>query len=269
MNSIKTDLMIRPMIAEEARSLEIFANPFGDLSQLGPEAMMIVVQMMVAKDFDEQIKNLGKKIDFLDKIKDSYQERVNTLQEFLAKPKDSEKQVRGAQVINTTPEEASKAIAACYTTTYDLEKLEVTSEVPMTFSDRKADDQLKGAQEGKNGFCMTDGEATAAEIVADLDSMSHEEKAARDFMGSPGIGKMMWVRAGYTDGTAMVQVSPSFLENKLEELKTIMSKLDGEISKLSSRLEQLMNQRKKALEGVNQTLNKRDEAISKSISHME
>ncbi len=98
---------------------------------------MLQIQLLVAEDFDDQIKHIGEQMDKLSAAKDKMRARLNTLSSFMAMPVDNSRKDQQA-VIWASPDQLSNFLGALETTDVNLETLETTDK-PVMLNDRGTD----------------------------------------------------------------------------------------------------------------------------------
>jgi hypothetical protein len=92
-----------------------------DLLSGSVESMMLRVEMMCAQDFDEQLRNVARKIKFLGKVKEAYRQHIERVQDFIAKKKEKN---GDQQIFKATPAEMADLMQSFVELKFDLSHLE-------------------------------------------------------------------------------------------------------------------------------------------------
>lgn len=93
----------------------------GRLLSENVEYLMLQVEMACAQDFDQQVRDMGKKLKFLHKVKEAYRQHIDRVQEFMAKKKEK----NGDQpIFKATPAEVADLLKSFVELKFDLSNLD-------------------------------------------------------------------------------------------------------------------------------------------------
>lgn len=242
---------------------------FQQAESLSAEALMLQVQMMIAEQFDQQMRDIASQIKFLNKIKKQYREHINTIQRFMAQnPNTSRKD--GKKYYEASAAEMAELMGALVVLDYNMETQEIKTQ-GMTLND---DGKTHSADEAgvaiENGHSSTtDWQEYFAEGAKITDKIKAREYAGKIY-GDEGDLPFYY---GHTnnldeDGFPKFAVFADSLDKMLEQIKNKMSDMDEKAEELSVRLTQLTAQRKAALDGANQLIRKMEQMKTNTINKM-
>lgn len=251
-------------------------NPVSILNQLNAgemsaSSLMLQVQMMVTKDFDEQMRTIGKQIKFLGNIKQGYRDKINTMQNFMIQnPNSSRKD--GKRYIEASAEQLTEFFGAMTETKYDLDQL-TSSEQPILISDSGANHKLddEGYAKNQNGHIST---GDLASYFSQCSQIKDPEEAC-DFAKKVGDDNTsLPLYFGHTnnkfdDGRPKFSVLTESVDKMLEQVKGLLSDVEQKAEELGTELNQLSSQRKSALDGAYQLIRKSEEMKSNTISKIQ
>lgn len=269
-------IKLAPEIATSAATQTAFLDVF-DLAGLSPQALMVQMQMMVAKDFDEQMRSVAEKIKFLGEVKKAYRDNLNTIQEFLAK-KTEKNQETGKPIIKCSPEEMTELLGAFEEFTYNLDDLSGGyTAVPLDIADSGDGHDLDGDPEKDVAaqIDIEDGRASSedyAQVFKNLAAMGNTSEArqySQDHVGTSGGDRMFYAdkaNYGFEDGTPRISVFVDGINAMVEVIKNKLTDVEAEAEQLSTSLNQLVSQRKAAIDGVNQAINQISEVKERAIN---
>lgn len=236
------------------------------------ETLMLTVQLLVAKDFDEQMRRVGDQMRFLSGIKKNYRDQIAKLQNFLtANPNGSRKD--GKKYVEATFAQMAGLCGSLTRHDYDLETLTLSETgfpIPSGgdrhgLDDPDADD-LVWAPIANGAMNARDLADYFAHGGAMTDTVEASDFAAR--AGDDGNGLFFYRGHGNaTDekGAPKFSVLVDQLERLTEGLKNRLSGTEEDAERLSARLAELSAQRKAALEGADQLVKKMEQIRSHAI----
>lgn len=240
------------------------------------ESLMLQMQMLVAKDFDEQMRSVGDQIQFLSKIKQSYRDHIGNIQNFMAQNPNSSRN-DGKKFIAANFSQMAELTGNLVSYDYDLEK-KTSAPAPMTLNDTGQHDTLseavpddKVAVPKKDGkFKTTDLHAYFAQgaTLTDKDAACDYAKKVGD---DDGNLPFYFGHTGNTDknGMPIFCAFTDALDKMAEEIKNKLSLVEDDAEHLSTSLNQLSAQRKEALEKAGELANKMDQVRSNTIAKIQ
>ena len=235
-------------------------------------SQMLRIQMMLTKDFDEQLQYVIDNLKFINKIKERYRGNLNTLQSFMA------------QSTNTTREDGKKYYEASFSQMadvsdafvkydYNLSNEEIT-DVSMTINDTGENHDLDG-KEGEVALVPNEGDKSK---MQDWAAFFREGAAIKD----PDAAREHANKLGDDDTTLPFyhghtnnkdeEDNPKFavfeesLNKMMEQIKNYMADLDTKAEELSTKVNQLSSQRTNAMQGLQQLIQKMAEIRNHTIS---
>lgn len=245
---------------------------FNGAPPLNAEALMLNVQLMVAKDYDEQMRRVGEQLRFLTGVKKSYRENVAELQNFLtANPSSSRKD--GKKYVEASFVQMARLCGALTASEYDLESM---TRVEKGLSITAGHDRHDLDEPDANGvtWAPLDGGKMDAGDLADY--FAHgagigDPRQAANFAkraGDDGNGLFFYFghRNGSNEnGAPQFSVFTDQIERLAEQLKNKLSAVEEDAERLGAKLSELSSQRKAALEGANQLISKMEQIRSNAI----
>jgi hypothetical protein len=240
------------------------------------ETLMLQVQILVARDFDEQMRHIGEQIRFLSDIKSAYRGNLEKLQNFMAQSPDGSRK-DGRKYIPATFAQMANLFGCFKTYDYDLEAQTVTSGSLSLRDNGDKHDLDKKDENGKAEVPNTDGKSLADDFQAYFaKGMSIKDPAAaRDFAKKAGSdNSTLPFYYGHTEntdesGNPLFAVYVDQLDRLAEEIKSRLSAVEEDTERLSVGLNQISAQRKAALDGANQLLQKMAEIRQNAISKIQ
>lgn len=240
-------------------------------NNLSAETMMLQVQMMVTKDFDEQIRTIGKQIKFLGNIKQAYRDRIQNIQNFLIQNPNTSRE-DGKRYVEASAEQGAELFGSMVEVNYDLVSM-TTQEVPLQISDSGANHKLddEGLVAKGTGEIGADGIAKFFSDCGQID----DPKQACDFAKKAGDDNTsLPFYFGHTnntfeDGSPKFAVLVESIEMIVEQMKGKLSDVEQESEELSTNLNQLSAQRKAGLDGAYQLIRKAEEMKSSIINKIQ
>lgn len=213
------------------------SNVFGDFSManllqknMSAEALMVQVQLLMTKEFDNQLQDISKKIKFLNDVKKQYRENINVLQKLTAQNPITEK--NGKRWVHASFKQMNDVSNALVEYDYNLESME-TKEKPMNdWGDFFQHPELASKIQDKNS-----------------DRPYYWKYSERNEDGSPKLSVLV-----------------DALDKMLEQIRNRMSDVEEEAEQLSVKLNQLTSQRKSMLEGASQIIRKLEEVTTNTVS---
>jgi len=244
--------------------------------------LMLQVQMTLAEDFDNQVREAAKQIKFLGGIKKQLREQVATVQEFMGKsPNTSRKD--GKHYIEADASELAKLFGAFKKPEYKLDgKLEEANYDlkwdSMGVADTGDKHELDTAKNAAgNVFApVNNGEILAGDLSAYFQRVSEAKgDAAFDLAKKSGsddtsLPFYFGNKNNKTDaGAPKFAVYTEAIDKMLERLKGVLTDVESDTEELSAKLTVLTNQRKAALEGAQQLRQKMDDIRSNTTSKLD
>jgi len=238
---------------------------------LKAETLMLEIQLLIAADFDDQLRHVAEKIKFLNSIKKTYRSNINNIQRFMAQnPNSSRKD--GKKYYEASFEQMRDLFGSFEKQNYSLENKEMLESTPMMIEDRgdkhKVDDE--GLVTIKNDKSSTaDWKEYFNKGAGIKDPVEAREFAANV---SDDDGNLFFYH-GHTnntddEGMPKFSVFAEQLDLMMEQIKNYMSDVEEESEELSVTLNQLTSQRKAALDGANQLIRKLEEVKSNTVSKL-
>lgn len=227
------------MLVESGQNVR---SDFSNLLQqnLSAEALMVQVQLLMTKEFDEQLQDISQKIKFLNDVKKDYRENINVLRGLTAQDTHEKD---GKRYVGASFEQMDEAVNALVEYKYDLENKEI-KEKPMT-------DWKKYFFEGAS--------TKDKEKRYDLAEKLNDKK--------PGV-PFRWEGKVYEDGSPKLSIMVDAIDKMIEQINNFMFDLEEETEQLSVQINQLTSQRKTALEGASQILRKLEEVATNTVSKL-
>jgi len=238
------------------------------LSQnVSAETLMLQVQLSVAEDFDEQMRDIGNKIKFLNRVKKAYRENINKIQRFMAQNPNSGRK-DGKKYYEASFGEVAELMGAFVHINYDMTSQEMKNEGMLINDTGNEHDADNGYVNSENGHSSTldwqDFFATGGQIKDPEEAKEYANLVYGDDTDLPFY-------FGHTnnfdeDGNPKFAVFADPLDKMLEQVKNYMSDVEEQAEELSVRLNQLTAQRKASLDGANQLMRKMEEIKTNTIS---
>lgn len=240
-------------------------------NNLSAETLMLQVQMMVTKDFDEQIRTIGKQIKFLGNIKDAYRNRIQNIQNFLIQNPNASRE-DGKRYIEATSQQGAELFGSMVGIEYDLSTLTAT-EAPLQISDSGANHKLddEGYVAKGSGEISASGVANffteCGKISDPAEACDFAKKAGDDNTSLPFY--FGHTNNTFEDGSPKFAVLVESIEMIVEQMKGKLSDVEQECEELSTNLNQLSAQRKAGLDGAYQLIRKTEEMKSSIINKIQ
>lgn len=243
---------------------------------LKAETLMLQVQILVARDFDEQMRHIGEQIRFLSDIKSSYRQNLEKLQNFMAQSPDGSRK-DGRKYIPATFSQMTDLFGCFKTYDYDLESQTVTEGSLSLRDNGDKHDLDKKDESGKAEVPNADGKSFTDDFQAYFakGALIKDPAAARAFAKKAGSDNttlpFYYGHANNTDesGAPLFAVYVDQLDRLAEEVKSRLSAVEEDTERLSVDLNQIAAQRKAALDGANQLLQKMAEIRQNAISKIQ
>ena len=254
------------------------------------ETLMLQVQMLMTDDFNNQLRDFGDKIKFLNDIKKTYRENISNVKNFMTQnPNTSRKD--GKVYYEASFEQMADLTKSFVSYQYDLENKSIQTN-SMTLPDQGEKHDLGNTkiEEDALNYGFETKEDDAGKMWIDLDNDTSEFLSYQNFFkqGSqikdpakakefadklPDDNGNLPFYFGHTNNTFSDE-SPKFsvfseqLDKILEQIQNNLSDLDADTEELSNQINQLSSMRKNALEGANELVRKMAEIRNNTISKM-
>ena len=235
---------------------------------LGSESMMLQAELLVAKDFDEQMRSTGDHIRFLGNIKKSYREKINNVQNFLEQNANTSRK-DGKKYVTASFAQAADLYNNMSELEYDLENMTVT-EKGLTLNDNGDAHHLDDIATLANGKMNTKEIAQAFATGAKITDAKSALQYAQNF-GSDNTDLPFYfghINNKDESGFPKFAIYTEPLSNMTEQLKNKLTDVEEDGEKLSVTLNQINAQRKAVLDGLNQLVNKMEQVRSNALSKM-
>lgn len=262
------------MITTNQTHMKNIDQKFSDLmdQDLKAETLMLEVQLLLAEDFDEQMRDIAEKIKFLSQVKKGYRENINNIQRFMTQnPNTSRKD--GKKYYEASPEQMKQIMGSLEKQNYDLANKTMLPPTPMMIADRG---QKHSVDDDGYVTIKNDKSSTAdwSNFFGEVSDETDPEEA-REFASkvSDDDGNLFFYY-GHTNnmdenGMPKLSVFSDQLDLMLEQIKNYMTDVEEKSEQLSVSLNQLTSQRKAALDGANQLIRKLEEVKTNTISKFE
>ena len=89
-----------------------------------PETLMLQVQLLVAKDFDVQMRDVAEKIKMLSDVKRAYRENINTIKQFMAQNQDTTTRKDKKAYYDASPQQMEKLFGSFKKYNYDIDNIQ-------------------------------------------------------------------------------------------------------------------------------------------------
>lgn len=259
--------------------VESNSNVFGDIAianllqqDMSAEALMVQVQILMAKEFDDQLQDISQKIKFLNDVKKQYRDNINVLQKLTAQNPVSEK--NGKQWVHASFEQMDGVCNALVEYEYNLENKE-TKEKPMNdwgkyFAEGAATKDVKKQNEIANKTWYEESSVSnryrAGAYYGDA-TQNHD--VVYKLKDKNSDLPFYWKNGEkYDDGSPKFSVMVGALDNMLEQINNFMSDIEEDTEQLSVQMNQLTSQRKSILEGASQIIRKLEEVATNTVSKL-
>jgi len=233
--------------------------------QLGQ--LMLQIQILLTKDFDEQAQEIAERIKFLGRIKKAYRENINTIQRFLAKNTITSRK-DGKNYIASSFSEMRELMGALIT--YDplqKEGRDLKSQ-GLLFNDNG---DKQSAVQTKNDKSSTTDWAnyfkTGASIVDPKEAKGYADKTSNDDGYLPFY--FADKKNTFENGFPKFSVFTNAIEKNLDQIKNELSNIEDQSEQLANSLNQLVTQRKTAFDGARELLRKMEAVKDHTIKKME
>lgn len=240
-------------------------------NNISAETMMLQVQMMVTKDFDEQIRTIGRQIKFLGDIKKAYSERIQNIQNFLIQNPNTSRE-DGERYVEASSQQGEYLFGSMIEVEYDLSTL-TANELPLQISDSGANHKLddEGYVAQGAGDISASGVANffseCSKISDPATACEFAKKAGDDNTSLPFY--FGHTNNTFEDGSPKFAVLVESIEMIVEQMKGKLSDVEQESEELSTNLSQLSAQRKAGLDGAYQLIRKTEEMKSGIINKIQ
>ena len=233
------------------------------LSSSSAEAIMVQAEILMAKDFDEQIQHLGDRLNFLGDIRRRYLQHIGEITTFMAKNSNTSRK-DGKHYIEASFAEMSRLSANIVS--YDPNHPEMKLEAQGLMLDENGDKQT-AVQNENSRSSFDDWQAFFAEGASLGDSEKAKEHADR-ISDDNGDLPFYFGHANNTfeNGKPKIAVFTDGLEKFLEVMRHKLSTVQERAEKISIDLNRLVEQRKSALEGAHKMLNTFDQVKGQALS---
>lgn len=237
------------------------------------EAMMLRVQMLVAKDFDAQMRHVGEQMRFLGDIKKSCRERIAKMQSVLVQNPDATRK-DGKRFIVLDAGQMADLFRNYVRESYDSESLSKSTEsLPIkTAGNGTGLDDI--GDDGKVPCPITNGEISSTALADYFDNQIASKNTTDAMNAAHRVGDddsgLPFYHAHQNNKTA--NGMPAFcvltdaLDGMVERLKNEMAAIEEDAERLGVRLNELSAQRKIALEGAQQLLAKIEQVRGQTLA---
>jgi hypothetical protein len=247
------------------------------------EYTMLQVQLLVAKDFSDQLQQVGEKIKFLSQVKKDIRAKISAVQEFQAKNVNAGRK-DGKKYYDASASECASLFSNFEQPEYNL-NVEDASELTVgwtsqTFDDSGAKHHLDDAD--GNGPIYTplqDGKVQVtdwANFFNDVAAKGKDDPAGACEMakqaGSDDTDLPFYfghINNTCDDGTPKFAVWQDSVDKMLDQLKNTLEDVNTDAELLSTKLNMLTNQRKAALDGAQQLRQKMDDIRSNTAAKLD
>jgi len=209
----------------------------------GAQALMLSVQAMMTKEFDNQLNDMSEKLEFLSDVKEKYREKINKVYEFMSQSSNTSRN-DGKIYYEASFSEMHELLNSLTVYEYDVDKF-IINEKPLSFSD--------------------DGEtATTTELRQYFHEGSkiHDSHEAKDYArqldDDDGTLPFYFGHTNNEDKKGLPKVAfyQESIEKMLEQIENAMTDVEEVAEKLSLRMGEVSAQRKSSLEGYRELLRK-------------
>jgi len=238
---------------------------------LKAETLMLEIQLLMAKDFDEQLRHVAEKIKFLNNIKKTYRTNINNVQRFMAQNPNTSRN-DGKKYYEASFKQMRDLFGSFEKQEYDLEDKQLLDTTPMMIEDRGN----KHTVDDEDYFSIQNDKSSTNDWKTYFGNGSTitDPKEAQEIASkvSDDDGNLFFYY-GHTNnidekGMPTFSVFADQLDLMLEQIKNYMSDVEEESEELGVTLNQLISQRKSALEGANQLIRKLEEVKSNTVSKL-
>lgn len=264
------------MLIKPEAPLATTASAAHHTSSVKAETLMLEVQILVARDFDEQMRHIGDQIRFLSRIKASYRNNLEKLTNFTAQSPDSSRK-DGRKYIPASFSQMTELFGCFETYDYDLEAQTVS-----IGSLQLNDNGDKHDLDAKDKNCKTwvpnsGGKSAAADFQtyfaagAQISDPAEAREFAKKAGGDNTTLPFYYGHANNADenGNPLFAVYVDQLDRLKEEIQSHLSAVEEDTERLSVALNQISAQRKAALDGANQLLQKMAEIRQNAIAKIQ
>lgn len=238
------------------------------------ETMMLEIQILTASDFNDQIKNIGKQIKFLNKIKKSYHEQIGAIKNFMTQNPNTSRN-DGKVYYEASFEQMANLTKNFKTHQYNLQDL-TSKEVSITYNDTGSNHQLDNGKNksSKAYITINNGEASWGQLHDYFveGSLITENEKARNFARKlPDDNSQLPIYYGHAnnnfdDGKPKFSMLSEQLDRIVDQLQNKLSDLETDTEELSTKLNNLSRQRKTALDNANLVLKKIADIKNKTLN---
>lgn len=241
-----------------------------NLSELKAESLMLEVELLVAKDFDEQMRTIGEQIKFLSDIKKKYRENINHLHNFLTQNTNSSRK-DGQRYIEASAKQMEKFMDALVVYDYNLENQTCDENSLLIHSngDNQSLDE-KNWTSNENGRIKTQDLknyfAKGSQFQNPGEARKHAQTLGDDNNHLPFY--YGHTNNQYENGFPKFSVFVDDVEKFMDQLKNKLTNVEEDTEKLSVSLNQISAQRKMAIDGIYQLIQKMDQIRNNTISKL-
>lgn len=245
------------------------ANPLqkAETNELQFGNLMLQIQILLTKDFDQQAQEIADRIKFLNRIKKAYRQNINTVQRFLAKNTVTSRK-DGKNYTASSFSEMQELMNALVT--YDpLQKEEHDLKFQGLLFNDNGDKQ--SAVQTKNDKSSATDWANYFETGAALDDPKQAHEYANKVSDDEGYLPFYFANKQNTfeNGFPKFSVFTNAIEKNLEQIKNELSNIEDQTEQLANSLNQLVTQRKNAFDGARELLRKTEAIKDYAITQRE
>lgn len=266
--------MFQPQLNNKVNLEDIHIKVASFDKKSGAESMMLEAQLLVAKDFDEQMRHAGERIRFLGNVKKTYRDKIANIQNFLAQNQNLSRK-DGKKYIDASFLQAADLYSNMTYLEYDLVKM-TTTETGLKLNDNGDNHSLDQpfTQSSKALVPLNRGKIDVKDLMkafTEGTKINNQKEAvafAKKFGSDNTDLPFYFGHVNNTDENGFPQfavfVEP--LSNMIEQLKNKLTDVEEDSEKLSVTLNQISTQRKAALDGLNQLVGKMEQIRQHALS---
>lgn len=246
---------------------------------LSPAFVMLQVQMLIAENFDDQMRDMADKIKFLKDVVSTYRKNQSHVQKFLAQTTHTSNN-DNKQVIIATPDTMQKLMGALTEVSYDVEtKTMETRGMQLIDFDEAHDVNDESAigmadtlefQEYFSEFASLESEVPYNQETREARHFPKRQHAAK--IGNDSKLQLPFYHDAKHDkdanGDPTFSVYVDQIDKMLDQINTLIQEVELEVEDLASDLTELSEKRKAALDGANQMVRKMNEAQTNTVSKL-
>lgn len=232
-------------------------------SATSASAIMVQAEILLARDFDQQIRSVANRIQFLGKVRRAYLKHIGDVSTFLAKNsntsrKDSKHYIEAGF--------AEMAELSSHFVSYDLnnKNLELVPE-SLSLNDNGDKQKAVATEDSRSSFAeWQDFFAQGAALQDPDEAQKHAEKLNDDNGELPFY--FGHTNNKFENGMPKMAVFVEGLEKFVELMRHKMTEAQEMAESLSVDLDRLMQQRKSALEAAHQMLGKIEQSKNHALN---